>query len=1178
MACGEKNELVREGTSVLTRVLAALSTGYAQVDERDMPEILLFAKRYAACLNYYDDTNTATGDWQQLMQMDISVTIATLIKTDMPALSNYKKLLYKKIAIAANDADAKTQFKYLYDCIFSLISLIDQQYQLLPDDIELKEFIHHIIVDKMQLPFLITDQLFEEFKTAGWIDISLTGLSGAAPIATRSCADFKTTDLSQPEWGLLLPPPDPGVTLPGFATVRENIQYIIQHNIFTSNIDILLNGAAEMVGKASLLFDQTVEDFPNHAPHYALFLSFVKLFRHAQDQLNNYTQRHLDFYYKDILRLVNKKSEPDSAHLLFELQKPVQKHLLTKNTLFKGGKDITGREINYALTDDLVVNKATVAKIHSQQILSSGKLLGSPVANSDDGQGAEIKSADQSWFTYGDTKKSAFAKTGFAIASNLLFLNEGTRTVNILAKFGGSAIPSFVKQKIINVSDCFSARVTGKKDWVAINHLTVITDTSEDLLLFSFTLAPDDPAVVPYLESIHKANFNTPLPLLQIFLKQDLSDKITYLPFCKKKLTSLVLTVSVRNVKDLILSNDAGSIDASAPFKPFGEFPENGCSFYIGSREIFQKNLTSLTLNFNWRPVYNEITNAYIIPNFNKQVSYLNQASWNQQYPIDASNHVNFSTNPFINKKAAINFDKTQTLAPNSIEGFLRFRLADTRFSLRSHMANVNTRLNKTTMTKSGDVFSLAMEPVPTPMEIFLDDFSLDYTASETITFNPSHNNLFYHLGPFGYSLVDKSLFDNNTRAEKTQPLTLIPDCIHEGELYVGFDQAQPNLVINVLFQVAEGSSNPLKNMETLQWYYLSDNNNWREFEKQFVIDRTRNFTGSGIVTFTLPPDISKDITLLEPGLHWIKTTVTQNCDAVCKMIMISAQAGLVTLVQDQINLIEFHSTLPAGRITKLLAGDALVKTISQPFDSFNGRTRETDENFYLRVSERLRHKQRAITIWDYEHIVLEEFPAIFKVKCINHSGFYPKGNGEIFCENYPGHVTVVTIPDQQGKSNINPLRPYTPIGLLQDVNDYLLKIISPFVKLHVKNPLFEQIQFDFQVKFYDNLDESFYLQLLNDEIEKFLCPWAFQANTEISFGGTLSKSAVLNFVEERSYVDFVTFFKMNQYISDPVSGLSETKNDIEVAEGTTSRSILVSYYNEDTGEKHKIISPASCD
>jgi hypothetical protein len=161
MACGEKNELVREGTSGLSRVLAALSTGYARVDERDTPDLLLFAKRYAACLNYYNDSNAISGDWQQLMQMDISVTIATLIKTDIPAISNYKKLLYKKIAITGDDTEAKTEFKYLYDCIFSLISLIDQQYKLLPDNLELKEFIRHIIEDKMQLAFLITNQLFE---------------------------------------------------------------------------------------------------------------------------------------------------------------------------------------------------------------------------------------------------------------------------------------------------------------------------------------------------------------------------------------------------------------------------------------------------------------------------------------------------------------------------------------------------------------------------------------------------------------------------------------------------------------------------------------------------------------------------------------------------------------------------------------------------------------------------------------------------------------------------------------------------------------------------------------------------------------------------------------------------------------------------------------------------------
>jgi hypothetical protein len=294
-------------------------------------------------------------------------------------------------------------------------------------------------------------------------------------------------------------------------------------------------------------------------------------------------------------------------------------------------------------------------------------------------------------------------------------------------------------------------------------------------------------------------------------------------------------------------------------------------------------------------------------------------------------------------------------------------------------------------------------------------------------------------------------------------------------------------------------------------------------------------------------------------------------------MISIQAQAAQVKLLQDETKEIEFREARPASSISKLVVAEAAIKKITQPFDSFNGRTRETDDHFYLRVSERLRHKQRAITIWDYEHIILEQFPEIFKVRCINHSGFYFKGDEEVFCENYTGHVTIITIPVQLNKTNINPLRPYTPIGLLQNINDHLVTIVSPFVKLHVKNPAFEEIQLDFEVKFYDNLDEAFYLQLLNNEIERFLCPWAYDMQAELSFGGKIRKSAILNFIEERHYVDYVTCFKMNQVIRRKGSVHTEEKQDIEVAEGTTSRSLLVSYYNEQTGVKHHIQSPATC-
>ena len=51
MPCTDKNPLTREGTSLLNRVLAALSAGYAKADERSPADLILFAKKYGAYLD-----------------------------------------------------------------------------------------------------------------------------------------------------------------------------------------------------------------------------------------------------------------------------------------------------------------------------------------------------------------------------------------------------------------------------------------------------------------------------------------------------------------------------------------------------------------------------------------------------------------------------------------------------------------------------------------------------------------------------------------------------------------------------------------------------------------------------------------------------------------------------------------------------------------------------------------------------------------------------------------------------------------------------------------------------------------------------------------------------------------------------------------------------------------------
>lgn len=1173
MSCTEKNILQREGSSHLNRVLAALSSNYAKPDERDAADILLFAKRYAAYLNYYKEDDTKDGDWQALMMKDISVILATLVKTDTRVIADYKKLLYKKIQIADTEAKAKLAFRFLFDLVFSLVKTIDDQYKLVPIDLEFKILFKSTIEVKMQEAFLKIHSLFNDFKTAGWIDTASPDLDSDAPIPVTNGANFILNELSA-EWRTLTP--GTTITLPAFPDIKDNIIHVINHNLFNAQIEIIWKGITEIVTHASKLFEQTLTEFPSHTPHYALFLSFIKLFRHAQDHLNGYMQRHLDFYYKDVLQLLNKPAEPDRAHVVFELQKPVAKHLLKKDVVFKGGKDSTGKEITYALTDDVVINKAAIAVIQSQQIMpATGSLIASPVAASDDGRGAEIKATDKSWFTFGDTNKATYAKTGFAIASNLLFLKEGTRTISITVRFQNK-IPNLVANAKTSIK-CFSARLTGEKAWHEIAQADLYIQTS-DTFLFKLRLSPDDPAIIPYTEAIHKENFQEGLPVVQCFLQQDAPGAIPYTLLYNKKIKSVSISVIANGVKDLLLSNDIGAIDASKPFKPFGDFPVNEASFYIGSKEIFQKNLDWITINPDW-----EIRNG---PGESKpallNARYLHQSNWATSYPIN-NNLISFGVpGSFI--KTAIGFEENQTLRANTVEGFLRIQLSSGEYSLQTHMGKIRSQLNSISLTESSDgktlAFNAAVAP-PVPADILMNEFSVDYSATSAILFNTNdepNNNLFFHVTPFGYSQVHPRLVDKDNNAEPSERNTLLQHIIHEGELFIGFEQAAPALVLNILFQVADGSSNPLKNMEPLTWFYLSRNNNWKVFEKQFVIDRTKNFTQPGIVTLTLPDDINSNITALQKGLHWIKAAVNHNCDAVCKMISIQAQAAQIKLVQDETKQVEFRETRPSSSISKLVVADAAIKKITQPFDSFNGRIRETDDHFYLRVSERLRHKQRAITIWDYEHIILEKFPQVFKVRCINHSGFYFKGAEEVFCENYPGHVTIITIPVQKSKTNINPLRPYTPIGLLQNINDYLLTIISPFVKLHVKNPAFEEIQLDFEVKFYDNLDESFYLQLLNDEIERFLCPWAYDTQAEISFGGKIRKSAILNFVEERPYIDYVTCFKMNQVISRTGSIHTEEKKDIEVAEGTTSRSLLVSYYDEKTGVKHLIQSPATCD
>ena len=98
-------------------------------------------------------------------------------------------------------------------------------------------------------------------------------------------------------------------------------------------------------------------------PHLVLLFAFLQLLRYPQQQFKALTQRYLDFYYKEVLKLTTKEEVPDRVNVIFELAQGEETHLIKQGTLLNAGQDSQGIDLNYATDEDIIVNQAQVASV-----------------------------------------------------------------------------------------------------------------------------------------------------------------------------------------------------------------------------------------------------------------------------------------------------------------------------------------------------------------------------------------------------------------------------------------------------------------------------------------------------------------------------------------------------------------------------------------------------------------------------------------------------------------------------------------------------------------------------------------------------------------------------------------------------------------------------------------------
>ncbi len=231
------------------------------------------------------------------------------------------------------------------------------------------------------------------------------------------------------------------------------------------------------------------------------------------------------------------------------------------------------------------------------------------------------------------------------------------------------------------------------------------------------------------------------------------------------------------------------------------------------------------------------------------------------------------------------------------------------------------------------------------PWTPIISNMSLDYTATATI-----EDIDLIHLYPYAGTYSHEEI--------KLQP-TLFPTFCDEGALFLGLKNLVPGNNLNLLFQLAEATSDSESEKQEVQWHYL-DNNVWKPLRNGFEVldDASENLTTSGIVKLALPANMTNDNTIMPKGLHWIKASVTQNSKAVSEATGIHPQAISVTFTNDDANdKLRLSEPLPAGSISKLNVADANVKSVQQPYETYGGEIPEIAQQFYVRVSEQLRHK-----------------------------------------------------------------------------------------------------------------------------------------------------------------------------------------------------------------------------
>lgn len=745
---------------------------------------------------------------------------------------------------------------------------------------------------------------------------------------------------------------------------------------------------------------------------------------------------------------------------------------------------------------------------------------------------------------------------GFALRSDLLSLHEGTRTLKLTFGFAPdsfhrdafvralgldpqiltepalraaiegaliiqlSGAKTFIEPQLTRVT--LASGATQQDDYWSLAGLAHPSDEHRGALSIECKLGPEhDPIVAGPGET--RASLRVLLrprwdgALLQWTTKLQ--------PFEGLQLAAVHLRVEVEGLRALALQQDDRVLDARKPFEPFGSRPTVGSRLYFSHPELVRARLDRLRLELAWMGLPTNLATHYAkyslsAANFVAKLALVDrnlELPLNQQAALFASDTSSTQTltlevptllansSPGFNYARRIDLEPSPDLRTASRHFVLELRASFGHAAYAALAANnaasLAAALIKNEITQQNPVTNYQVNPPYTPT---LEHLRVGYTSSLELevasSLAMSSLDQLTHIHPFGEAPITAD-----------EP-SLLPRYDLAGELYIGLRDVAAPQRLTLLVQLAEGTSDPELEPAPVSWSCL-DGDLWRELD--VLDDSTRGLLNSGIVEIELPSVASSS--RLPGALTWLRVAIPRATASVCDCVDIRAQAVTVRF-EDQGNVADHYATvLPPSTIKRLVEHDASFAAIEQPFTSFGGVPAEAPEQFRTRVSERLRHKQRALSPWDYERLVLQRFGQIFKAKCLAVDAL----DAEL------GDVIVLVVPDIRDALPGDAFAPRASADLLADISSYLAERAPADAAITVRNPTYVPVRLRLSVRFRAGQDPGYAKRRLNEDLLRFLSPWAYDEGAELMIGGSIYANSILDFVDRRDYVDYVGDIKL---------------------------------------------------